>query len=157
MSDTAQDSNLNDIWSLPDSPQVRGDGNGQPPQKPPSKSFGKPGLAGGGENGGDWESEEAAKNTERVGEIYKAPETLASPEVGEKQKPAAVQKPREEPNIEPQEVVQEISTKGKIIDERTGKKRTHRVDINKADSITKIADIKEQEFIEGVESVHSIV
>jgi len=159
MSDTAQNSNanVNDIWSLPSPPAGSANDRGKiPARKRPSGSFGKPGLAGGGESDENWESEAAEKDAERVGEIYKAPETLVSPEVGEKQKAAGAQKPKKEPEVESPEVVQDISTKGKIIDKRTGKERTHRVDKN-ADSITKIADVKEQEFIEGVESIHSIV
>lgn len=46
------------------------------------------------------------------------------------------------------------SALGKIVDKRTGKEKMHRVDINRADSITKIADIKEQDFIERVEQEH---
>jgi len=42
------------------------------------------------------------------------------------------------------------------VDQRTGKVKTHRV-AETADKTTKVADIKEQEFIEGVEQVHSII
>jgi len=155
MSDTAQNSNthVNDIWSLPDPPQD----DANTTQKPSSGSFGKPGLAGGGENGGGWESDNAAQEVEHTAEIFKTPEVPVSPEVGEKEKPEEVHEPKRTPKAEPPEVVQEISTKGKIIDKRTGKEKTHRVDPNKADKVTKIADIKEQDFIEGVELVHTIV
>jgi len=178
MSDTAQNfnSNVNDIWSVPDSMQVsqtngsaqnpHDDSNQPSPPKPLSGSFGKPGLAGGGESGGGSESGIIAQELldkarlEEVGhiaEIYKSTETLASPEVGEKLKPAEAYKPKEEKTSVSQVAQpEETPLKGKIVDQRTGKVKTHRV-AETADKTTKVADIKEQEFIEGAEQVHSII
>jgi hypothetical protein len=146
MSDTAQDPNPNvpnvkDIWSVP---------------KPVGGSYGKPGLAGGGESG-SWESD-TAEQEPLSAEVLKSPEILVSPEVGEDLKPAKVYKPGEErakesPNQQPEEPV----VKGQIVDQRTGKKlKTHRV-AEAADKVTQVADIEEQDFIENVEKVHSII
>jgi len=94
------------------------------------------------------------EEAERVAEIYKAPEVLPSPEAVRKIKEPL--KPALQP-AKPQEVVQGLVANGAVIDKRTGKEKTHRVDIQSADGITRIADLKEQDFIEGVESVHSII
>lgn len=150
MDDTARNSNVKDIWS--------NDQSQTPPQKPSGGSFGKPGLSGSGESAGIWESDSNEKEeTEPGPEVYKAPETLETPEVGETEKPKEVHKHQHKPKVDTQEVEPEIPPQKKIVDRRTGKEVTHRVDINRADSITKTADIKEQEFIEGVEKVHTIV
>lgn len=182
MSDTAQNpnANVNDIWSMPDPPvqvpqantssqnsngsQTQDDANAI--QKHSSGGFGKPGLAGSSEGGGGLESDIAVKEllnkarreeTEHTAEVFKAPEILKSPEAGENLKPAESQKSKEEKPKEPEMAQsEEVTTRGEIIDKRTGKERTHRVD-DKADKVTKTADIKEQEFIEGVEQVHSII
>lgn len=174
MSDTAQNSNpnVNDIWSLPDpstqAPQVNGSPQNPhddlvqtPVQKPLSGSFGKPGLAGGGESGGGSGStqEQADERQQEQPQDERLPsvETIRSPEVGEKLKLAEAPKPKEEMASEPQVVQpEETSLKGKIVDQRTGKVKTHRV-AERADKTTKVADIKEQDFIEGVEQVHSII
>lgn len=175
MSDTAQNlnSNVNDIWSVPDSTQNPNDDlNQAPTQKPSGRSFGKPGLAGGGESGGflgstreqgitqgDEHQQEQPRSDEvaRGKESMPSDEILKSPEVGEKLKPAEARKPTEEKIKEPQVAQpEEVLVKGEIVDQRTGKVKTHRV-AETADKTTKVADIKEQEFIEGVEQVHSII
>ncbi|MFA5776594.1 MAG: hypothetical protein WC988_03520 [Patescibacteria group bacterium] len=167
MSDTAQNANVNDIWSLPDPPvNLTDDQNQKPTQKPLGSSFGKPGIAGGGEGGGGLESDITAQEllnkarkeeAGRSAEIYEAPETLVTLEVGEKLKPAEVHKPKEEKSKEPQVAQPEAAPlNGTIVDKRTGRIKTHRV-AEIADETTKKADIKEQEFIEGVEQVHSII
>lgn len=160
MSDTAQNlnSNVNDIWSLPDSTQNPNDDlNQAPTQKPLGRSFGKPGLAGGGESGGFLGSTQEQPRSDEVArgkESMPSDEALKSPEVGEKLKPAEVPKPREEKIKEPQVAQpEEALVKGEIVDQRTGKVKTHRV-AETADKTTKVADIKEQEFIEGVEQEH---
>lgn len=213
---TAQNSKVNDIWSTmdqpvqvnppptdPDNPQnnpnVRDDG-GVAPSAPSASpgSFGKPGLARGGENGGWQESltaeellEKARKQeAEQVAELYKpsetrkssevpgsvevatSPEVSRATEVGEKLRPAEVlrppesvpspevQKPQskkapsESPESSPKVAQQPQDIAGKVVEKRTSKEKLHRVDINKADSVTKIADIKEQDFIENVEKEH---
>jgi len=167
MSDTAQNSNadVNDIWSLPDPPAQAPQANASPQNPNDSHTttvkngggFGRPGLAGGGEGGAGLESDAAQEEAERTAEIFKAPETLVTPEVGEKQKLPEVH-PRKEKRVEEPQVVrpEKAPAKGRVVDQRTGKVKTHRV-ADAADSITKTADIKEQEFIEGVEQVHSIV
>ncbi len=81
---------------------------------------------------------------QRSPEVQKSPE-LYRPEVGKTQKADASQSAKELP---------ESPAPGKIVDKRTGKEKTHRVDINKADAVTKVADIKEQEFIERVDQEH---
>ena len=170
MSDTAQNlnSNVNDIWSLPDSSTQAPQANTSPQnpnndliqmpvQKPLGGSFGKPGLAGGGEGGIGWESTNTVREEQSHDERLPSVEKIRSPEVGEKLKPAETLKPKEE-KIKESQVVQpeEISAKKRVVDKRTGNVKTHRV-AERADGITKTADIKEQEFIEGVEQVHSII
>lgn len=173
MSDTAQNlnSNVNDIWSVPDltqAPQASGsiqspydDLNQLSPQKSLGGSFGKPGLAGAGESGGDSGStqEHADERQQEQPHYEKLPsvETIRSSEVGEKLKSAEVHKPVEE-KIKESQVAQpeEVSVKGQIVDQRTGEVKIHRV-AEIADKTTKIADIKEQEFIKKVEQVHSII
>jgi hypothetical protein len=183
---TAQNPKVNDIWSMPDQPaqvnppptdpdnpqnnqSVRDNGSDAPSAS--SGSFGKPGLARGGESG-SWQEtltaedllEKARKaEAEQVAELYKAPEIPSSAEAGEKLRPVEVlraleiQKPqsKKEPSKpSPKVVLQEESLKGKVVDRRTGKEKTHRVDINNADEVTKTADLKEQDFIEHVEKEH---
>ena len=153
MSGTAQNPNtsIDDIWSLP--------GSQQP--------VGKPGLANGGEGGGDWESDTTAQElldkarqeeARRNAEVFKAPETLVSPEVGEQFRPAEIYKPKEDVVRKPEAIqIREPLTEGKIVDQRTGKKlKTHRV-AEVADKVTQAADIKEMDFIENVEKIHSLV
>jgi hypothetical protein len=140
MSNAAQDPNtdVNDIWSLPDTPAQ--------PLKVNIPS-------GGGESERNWESGNINA------EVYRSPEIPESPEIGEKPELPEVHKPthKKERVILPQEDQPgEASPKGKVVDQRTGKEKMHRV-AEAADNTTKVADIKEQEFIEGVESVHSII
>lgn len=139
--------------------------------------FGRSGVMPGGESGGWNESQEAQEiqkaqellaqarkqEAEHLAEVSKSPETPNSVEVGEKLKPAEVlrapesQKPSQpkEPVKSSQEVApqpQEMARK--VVDKRTGKEKTHRVDINRADSVTKTADLWEQDFIVNVEKEH---
>ncbi|MBU0649799.1 hypothetical protein KJ605_00290 [Patescibacteria group bacterium] len=89
-----------------------------------------------------------------VVEVYQAPEVPKSVE-REEITTQVTAKPQDVP-LEP---VQEVSTAAvtpNVKDLRTGKEKTHRV-APAADSVTKQADLEEQEFIEGVEQVHSIV
>ena len=175
---TAQKSNVNDIRSLPDrlaqtpqantSPVNSTDDSSRAPitQKPSGGKFGRPGLAGSDEltqgvsevdlSSGPVEIT-LAPEQEKSTEIYQAPEILTPPEVGERLKPAEARKPGEKTPQSPQVVQpEEPPARGKIVDRRTGKEKLHRV-AETADKTTKTADIKEQEFIEGVEQVHSIV
>lgn len=175
---TAQDPNVNDIWSTPNQP-VQGNfqssaSGGSIVSPVPKAGSSKPGLAGSGESGGWGEVpsaedllEKARKEeAEQVAELYKAPEVPGSVEVGEKLTPAEVlrspenlksPKPQENKSpakLSPKVIPQEESLKGKVVDKRTGKEKTHRVDINNADAVTKTADLKEQDFIEHVEKEH---
>ena len=113
---------------------------------------------------------ESHKSEERqkTGEVQRPQETLTSPEVGrspeipkspEVQKSPEIHRPgvdkqQKEPTEQPIQKVPASPASEKIVDKRTGKEKTHRVDINKADAVTKVADIKEQEFIERVEQEH---
>ena len=230
MDDTAQNSNVTDIWSATGQGNQQDDQNQTTPQggTQAGGSFGKPGLAGGGESGyseGKKESEEGFPKTEaqekakklevdketldllekarkremdelaefrqpaerqtfienqspteshkyeerqKIGEVQKPQETLINPEVvrspeiprsPESQKSPEIHRPgidkkQKEPTDQPVQKVPTPPASEKIIDKRTGKEKTHRVDINKADAVTKTADIKEQEFIERVEQEH---
>lgn len=145
--------------------------------QPPAGGSGKPGVMPSGESGGWNESQEAQEiqqaqdllekarkqEAEQTAELYRSPETPSSAEVGEKLRPSEVlrtpesQKPLhpKAPAKSPQEVVpQAQETVGKVVDKRTGKEKTHRVDITKADPVTKTADLREQDFIENVEKEH---
>jgi len=212
MDDTAQKSNVTDIWSTAGQGNQQDDQN-QPtlqPNAPTGGNFGKPGLAGGGESGyseDKKESEEGFPKTEdqekakkleadketldllekarkremdelaelqrplerqKTGEIQRPQETSTSPEVGrspeiprspEVQKSpeihrSGVNKQQKESTEQPIQEAPAPPASEKILDKRTGKEKTHRVDINKADAVTKVADIKEQEFIERVEQEH---
>jgi len=256
MDDTAQNSNVTDIWSTAGQGNQQDDQSQPVPQgsapAPAGGSFGKPGLAGGGENrysedkqeGGErvqkTEAEEKSRGLEadretldllekarkremeelaelrqpaeqqrpsenqrpteshkyeerqKIGEVQKPQETLTSPEVGrspevprnpemskspevqkspeigqspeiprspEVQKSPEIHRPgvdkqQKESTDQPVQKVPAPPVSEKILDKRTGKEKTHRVDINKADAVTKVADIKEQEFIERVEQEH---
>ncbi len=159
---TAQNPNINDIWSVSNqTPPTPVDDQNQPvPKKPSVGSFGKPGLAGDGESS-DWEDTPTAEElladarkeeAEHVAEIYKAPEAFKSAEV---LKSPEIQKfENKQKKSFPQETSDESLVKKNVVEQRTNREKLHRVDINKADSVTKTADIKEQEFIEGVEREH---
>jgi len=89
-------------------------------------------------------------------EIGQSPEVLRSPEIQkspETHRPGVDNKQKESTD-QPVQKVPPPSASEKIVDKRTGKEKTHRVDINKADAVTKVADIKEQEFIERVDQEH---
>ncbi len=232
MDSTAQNPNVTDIWSVVGQGNQQDDQNQPVPQgSPPAPaggSFGKPGLAGGGESGYSGEGQESrdkaqklevneraqgleadketldllekarkremdelaelrqpverqrpgenqrpteshkSEERQKTGEVQKPQETLTSPEVGrspeiprspEVQKSPEIHKPgvdkqQKESTDQPVQKVPSPSASEKIVDKRTGKEKTHRVDINKADAVTKVADIKEQEFIERVEQEH---
>ena len=232
MDDTAQNSNVTDIWSTAGQGNQQDDQNQPVPQgsapAPAGGSFGKPGLAGGGESGyseGKKESEEGFPKTEdqekakkleadketldllekarkreleelaelrqpterqrssedqrpkenhkyeerqKTGEAQKPQEASTSLEVDrsqeiprspEVQKSPEIHRPKvdkqqKESTEQPAREVPDTPAPDRIIDKRTGKEKTHRVDINKADAVTKVADIKEQEFIERVEQEH---
>lgn len=209
MDDTAQNSNVTDIWSTVGQGNQQDDQNQPTPQPnaPAGGSFGKLGLAGGAESGyfqDKQEGEEKAQKLEvdketldllekarkremeelaelqkpverqKIGEVQKPQEALVSPEVGkspeiprspeipknpEIQKSPEVHRPavnklQKESTEQPVREVPAPPASEKLVDKRTGKEKTHRVDINKADSVTKVADIKEQEFIERVEQEH---
>lgn len=165
---TAQDPKVTNIWSTQDPGQVQPPVQPNPPdndiQEPmatePSSggSFGKPGLGGESVVVETGVSMEAAPlpEAERPAEVEVSPEVLVSPEIGEKTEPAKVEESPKPKEVETA-IAEDLPTKGKIVDKRTGKVRTHRVDVERADKITKIADIDEQEFIDGVQRVHSIV
>ncbi len=212
MDDTAQNSNVTDIWSMVSQSNRQDDTNQPAPRGDPQTGggFGKPGLAGGGETGYSQDRQEgrdedqrtpvdeSAKKLEvdkealdlvekarrreveelaelhkpaeqgRLGEIQKSQETMKSPEVvkspeipvsPEVPKSPEVQRTKarktQDKKLEQQSTnISGSPAPGKIVDKRTGKEKPHRVDANRADSVTKIADIKEQEFIERVEREH---
>jgi len=170
MDDSAQNSNVNDIWSSlsgkPAQPNANDDQN-QPVSSVSTSSgggFRKPGVTS-GESDGKWETNTTAEESlakarkeeaERLYEIIKPTEKLPSPENVETQKHQ-----KESPKhtvhktitIQP---IEEPSLKGKIVDKRAGHEVTHRVDLS-ADDVTKKADLEEQDFIEEVERQHEKV
>lgn len=169
----APNPNVNDIWSTPSQPVQNpvSDQNKPVLHKPSAGSFSKPGLAGAGEASGWTETPTAEELVERARreealraeEVYKAPEALGSDEIGEKLPSPEVlrtpesQKPyRQEKSVEvpPKTASPKEPLANRVVDTRTGNEKTHRVDINKADPVTKTADLKEQDFIEKVEREH---
>lgn len=157
MNDSAQNPSVNDIWS---SSGVLAQNQAQSP-RPSTGAFGRPGVFSiGAENiePASGEQDQPAQQEIIKNETYKIPETLPVEEISEVEKPAS-RKSIQSPNSEPQKDIQEdVNEHKKVKDLRTkgGTTHIHRVD-NEADKTTKDADIKEQVFIEGVETVHSII
>jgi len=154
------------VWSLPDQPvhHPTKPNTQNAGQYPVHGSFGRPGLMRSGEHdsfAGSDQAETVQTGGELVGapekpenEIVRTVETLRPDEISQAtQNPT----PQEEAPQERQaaQAVKPLA-QGEIVDHRTGKVRTHRVE-GVADKTTKTADMKEQEFIEGVEQIHSIV
>lgn len=161
MNDTAHSptSNVDDIWSVPDPASTPVDDHVQVASQPPSiPSFGRPGFNQTGEIGGNVEQATVAHETlPSSNEVYKAPEVLPVPEIGEKLPLTELYSlSKEVPQELKSPVLQDALPQNKVLDKRTGKVRTHRV-ADTADKTTKTADIKEQEFIKGVEEIHTIV